>query len=115
MGFLYPVGFILAVIAVILLLVLMIKSFTSNNQTGSKELQISAGVLGGAGVVSIFADYFLVEAELKEEEADRESRLKEMMNVMSHLGKKESTETSPLVSASRKRSSKRSRKSKRKQ
>ena len=111
MGFLYPVGMILSLIAVILLLALIIKSFTSNNLTGSKELQISAGVLGGAGVVSIFADYFLVEAELKEEEADHESRLKEMMNVMSHLGKTANAEGS----ASRKRSSRRSRKSKRKQ
>jgi hypothetical protein len=72
---------ILSLIAAILLIVLMIKSFTSNNLTGSKELQISAGAIGGAGVVSIFADYFLVEAELKEDEA----RWKEMMNVMSHL------------------------------
>ena len=109
MGFLYPVGMILSLIAVILLIVLIIKSFTSNNLTGSKELQISAGVLGGAGVVSIFADYFLVRAEEKEEEADHESRLKEMMNVMSHLGKKESAEGS----VARKRVSKRSRKSKR--
>ena len=111
MGFLYPVGMILSLIAVILLIVLMIKSFTSNNLSGSKELQISAGVIGGAGVVSIFADYFLVEAELKEDEA----RWTEMSNVMSHLGKKESAESSPLVSASRKRVSKRSRKSKRAQ
>jgi len=107
MGFLYPVGMILSLIAVILLIVLMIKSFTSNNLTGSKELQISAGAIGGAGVVSIFADYFLVEAELKEDEA----RWKEMMNVMSHLGKKESAEGS----VARKRVSKRSRKSKRAQ
>jgi hypothetical protein len=101
MGFLYPVGMILCLIAVILCLALMIKSFTSNNLTGSKELQISAGVVGGAGVVSIFADYFLVRAEQKEEE----SRLKEMMNVMS-LGKRESAEGG----VARKRSSRRSRK-----
>jgi hypothetical protein len=109
MGFLYPVGMILSLIAVILLLALMIKSFTSNNLTGSKELQISAGVIGGAGVVSIFADYFLVEAELKEDEA----RWKKINNVFSPLGKEESAESSPLASASRKRVSKRSRKSKR--
>jgi len=109
MGFLYPVGMILCLIAVILCLALMIKSFTSNNLTGSKELQISAGVVGGAGVVSIFADYFLVRAEQKEEEAG----LKEMSNVFSPLGKEESAESSPLASASRKRVSKRSRKSKR--
>jgi len=102
MGFLYPVGMILCLIAVILCFALMIKSFTSNNLTGSKELQISAGVVGGAGVVSIFADYFLVRAEEKEDE----SRLKEMMNVMSHLGKTANAEGS----VARKRSSRRSRK-----
>jgi hypothetical protein len=106
MGFLYPVGMILSLIAVILLIVLIIKSFTSNNLTGSKELQISAGAIGGAGVVSIFADYFLVRAEDKEEE----SRVKEMVNVMS-LGKRESAEGS----VARKRVSKRSRQSKRAQ
>jgi len=102
MGFLYPVGMILCLIAVILCLALMIKSFTSNNLTGSKELQISAGVVGGAGAVSIFADYFLVRAEQKEEE----SRLKEMMNVMSHLGKTPNAEGS----VARKRSNRKSRK-----
>jgi len=80
----------------------MIKSFTSNNLTGSKELQISAGVVGGAGVVSIFADYFLVRAEEKEDE----SRLKEMMNVMSTLRKTPNAEGS----VARKRSNRRSRK-----
>lgn len=106
---------ILVVIAVILLLALMIKSFTSSNLTGSKELQISAGVLGGAGVVSVFADYFLVEAELKAELKEHEARWKKTNNVFSPLGKEESAESSPLVSASRKRVSKRSRKSKRAQ